>query len=99
MVFIRGLAEAVKSLLDLSIIVCRVPSDTPNSRPLSLVCHSKRQVKANVSCSGILEKGTYIIGTLPDSRLEFPHHIVSNDAADDDARVEHPSLMDNLLFT
>ena len=58
----RGKSEGNKALLDLSIIVCRTSSDTTNPKPLSLVCHSKRQVKSNVSCSGILEEGTYMIG-------------------------------------
>lgn len=58
---VRGKAEGVKALLDLSIIVCRTSSGTANPRPLSLVCHSKRQVKSNVSCSGILEEGSYMI--------------------------------------
>ena len=59
---LRGMAEGVKSLLDLSIIVCRTSSGTLSPRPLSMVCHSKRQVKANVSCNAILEEGTYMIG-------------------------------------
>jgi len=58
---VRGMAEGVKSLLDLSIIVCRTSSGTSSPRPLSLVCHSKRQVKANVSCNSILEQGSYMI--------------------------------------
>lgn len=58
---VRGKSEGNKALLDLSIIVCRTSSDTTNPKPLSLVCHSKRQVKSNVSCSGILEEGTYMI--------------------------------------
>ena len=58
----RGKAESVKSLLDLSIIVCRTSSGTLNPRPLSLACHSRRQVKSDVSCNGILEEGTYMIG-------------------------------------
>lgn len=57
----RGMAEGVKSLLDLSIIVCRTSSGTASPKPQSVVCHSKRQVKANVSCNGILEEGTYMI--------------------------------------
>lgn len=60
--FFRGKAEGVKSLLDLSIIVCRTSSGTLSPRPLSLVCHSRRQVKSDVSCNGILEEGTYMIG-------------------------------------
>lgn len=59
--FPRGKAEGVKSLLDLSIIVCRTSSGTLSPRPLSLVCHSRRQVKSDVSCNGILEEGTYMI--------------------------------------
>ncbi|XP_020605318.1 calpain-15-like [Orbicella faveolata] len=58
---VRGKAEGVKSLLDLSIIVCRTSSGTLSPRPLSLVCHSRRQVKSDVSCNGILEEGTYMI--------------------------------------
>ena len=60
--FSRGKAEGVKSLLDLSIIVCRTSSGTLSPRPLSLVYHSRRQVKSDVSCNGILEEGTYMIG-------------------------------------
>ena len=52
----------MKCLLDLSIIVCRTSSGTLSPRPLSLVCHSRRQVKSDVSCNGILEEGTYMIG-------------------------------------
>lgn len=58
---VRGMAESVKSLLDLSIIVCRTSPGTSSPRPLSLVFHSKRQVKSNVSCNAILEEGTYMI--------------------------------------
>lgn len=58
---VRGKAQAVQSLLDLSIIVCRTSSGASNPRPLSLVFHSKRKVKANVSCNAILEEGTYMI--------------------------------------
>ena len=64
----RGKAEGAKSLLDLSIIVCRTSPGTSSPKPHSLVFHSKRQVKANVSCNAILEEGSYMIGTLLISR-------------------------------
>ena len=60
----RGKAEGAKSLLDLSIIVCRTSPGTSSPKPHSLVFHSKRQVKANVSCNAILEEGSYMIGML-----------------------------------
>ena len=60
----RGKAEGAKSLLDLSIIVCRTSPGTSSPKPHSLVFHSKRQVKANVSCNAILEEGSYMMGML-----------------------------------
>ena len=57
----RGIPEGSRSLLDMSVIVCRASTGTSNPRPLSLVFHSKRQVKSNVSCNAILEEGTYMI--------------------------------------
>lgn len=58
---LRGIPEGSRSLLDMSVIVCRTSTGTSNPRPLSLVFHSKRQVKSNVSCNAILEEGTYMI--------------------------------------
>ena len=60
----RGKEEGAKSLLDLSIIVCRTSPGTSSPKPHSLVFHSKRQVKANVSCNAIVEEGSYMIGML-----------------------------------
>ena len=73
--YFRGVEENKRSPLDLLIAVCRATSNAAIPKPVSYVISSKRQVKSNVMCSGMLEEGTYMIGivSIVSSKFEFSY--------------------------